>query len=369
MVMQKKLASLIIRLIKLLLQDISTKKYIFIVGLIFSFFNSISNAATLTRTNPNVILPNHVAVVVNSRDVNSLLIGEYYLKARNIPKQNLITVDIAPGLATLTEEQFSKLKESIFSKISADTQVIVLTWTRPFAVNCNSITSAITMGYQPKQCENGCGEGVQNPYFNNMHGHALTDFNMRLSILLPTDSVELAKNLIDRGVLSAFKINDATAYFLKTSDPARSKPREAFFPKDFTVIADKKLRIRTIKADSIKNKSDVMFYFTGAVSVPHLETIGFLPGAIADHLTSSGGVLYNDAQMSSLKWLEAGATGSYGAVSEPCNYWQKFPNPAVLVDHYLRGDTLIEAYWKSVAWPTQGLFIGEPLAAPYKSFR
>ena len=41
------------------------------------------------------------------------------------------------------------------------------------------------------------------------------------------------------------------------------------------------------------------------------------------------------------------------------------PNPAVLLRHYVQGDSAIEAYWKSVAWPAQGLFIGEPLAAPY----
>jgi hypothetical protein len=69
--------------------------------------------------------------------------------------------------------------------------------------------------------------------------------------------------------------------------------------------------------------------------------------------------------MSSLKWLEAGATASYGTVSEPCSYWQKFPHPAVLLKHYLSGATAVEAYWKSVAWPAQGVFIGEPLAAPY----
>jgi xylose isomerase len=33
--------------------------------------------------------------------------------------------------------------------------------------------------------------------------------------------------------------------------------------------------------------------------------------------------------------------------------------------HYLSGDTAIEAYWKSVVWPGQGVFIGEPLARPY----
>jgi uncharacterized protein (TIGR03790 family) len=110
---------------------------------------------------------------------------------------------------------------------------------------------------------------------------------------------------------------------------------------------------------------DVLFYFIGAAQVAGLETLRFLPGAIADHLTSAGGQLTDSAQMSALRWLEAGATG-YGAVVEPCNIPGKFPNPAVLARHYLAGDTLIEAYWKSVAMPGQGIFIGEPLAAPFK---
>lgn len=37
----------------------------------------------------------------------------------------------------------------------------------------------------------------------------------------------------------------------------------------------------------------------------------------------------------------------------------------MLIEHYLRGATLIEAYWKSVAWPGQSLFVGEPLARPW----
>jgi len=49
-----------------------------------------------------------------------------------------------------------------------------------------------------------------------------------------------------------------------------------------------------------------------------------MPGAIADHLTSSGGQLFNGAQMSVLDWIDAGITGTYGAVVEPCNFLQKF---------------------------------------------
>lgn len=109
-----------------------------------------------------------------------------------------------------------------------------------------------------------------------------------------------------------------------------------------------------------------MIYQTGLPSLTKLDTLGFLPGALADHLTSSGGDLLGSHQMSSLRWLVAGATASYGTVSEPCNYWQKFPHPMVLLRHYLAGETAIEAYWKSLAWPMQGVVIGEPLAAPYR---
>ena len=125
------------------------------------------------------------------------------------------------------------------------------------------------------------------------------------------------------------------------------------------------MRIEHIKADALRGKPDVLFYLTGAVSVPDIDTNHYRPGAVADHLTSSGGQLTDSRQMSSLRWLEAGATGSYGAVTEPCNFPSKFPDPGVLIATYLTGATLIEAYWKSVEMPGQGIFIGEPLARPF----
>jgi hypothetical protein len=69
--------------------------------------------------------------------------------------------------------------------------------------------------------------------------------------------------------------------------------------------------------------------------------------------------------MSSLRWLEAGATGSYGTVAEPCNLPDKFPSPGIVIKHYLQGEPLVEAYWKGVAMPGEGIFIGEPLARPF----
>ena len=65
-------------------------------------------------------------------------------------------------------------------------------------------------------------------------------------------------------------------------------------------------------------------------------------------------------------WFSAGVTASYGTVDEPCNYTRKFSQASVLIDQYYRGATLIEAYWKAVSEPGQGLFVGEPLAQPFR---
>lgn len=316
---------------------------------------------------PSQLTAKHVAVVFNQQDAKSIEIGQYYVEARNIPKANLIGIDLPSDTQnTISPEQFEQLKQSIESKLNPDIQVIVMVWSAPFAVGCNSITSAMTLGYDAKQCENTCGVGKKSAYFNSPSLQPYRDLGMRLSMLIPTDSVASAKALIDRGVLSSFSVNEGTAYFLKTKDDARSKPRERFFPKDLSTVQSRKLYLRTLNSEFIMHRRDVMFYFTGQTSVEHLNTLNFLPGAVGDHLTSFGGDIKPDNPSRITQWTEAGATGSYGTVSEPCNYWQKFSNPQVLLSHYLAGETLVESYWKSVAWPAQGLFIGEPLAAPYQ---
>ena len=302
--------------------------------------------------------------MVNSASPLSEQLGAYYRQARGIPAGNVVRVSLPGSPRVLSAAAFSDLARRIQAHLTPAIQVIVLIWTAPYAVECNSITSALTLGFQPDQCIKPCGPGRQSPLYDVASTRPFTDLGVRLTMLLPTESLEEGKALIDRGVRSDGAQPVGTAYFLITSDTARSTRARWFPPSGH--VAHPWLDLETLKADSIENKPDVMFYFTGLVRVPKLETLTFLPGAVADHLTSTGGDLLSDAQMSSLRWLEAGATASYGTVSEPCNFWQKFPSPSVLLKHYLRGESVISAYWKSVAWPAQGVFIGEPLAAPYR---
>lgn len=305
-------------------------------------------------------------MVINDDDAHSVAVGKYYQEARSIPAQNMVHVRIPHSPRKLSLATFNQLKQQIEAQLNPDIQAIVLVWTAPYAVECNSITAALSLGFDAEQCKETCAPGKPSRYFNSNSVRPYTDFGIRISMLLPTDSVEQAQALIDRGKVSGFSVLPASAYFLATSDSNRSS-RAPFFPKSGRVPG-LKLTINSIKADSIEGVNDIMFYLTGLTSVPKLDTLQFLPGALADHLTSTGGDLLGSTQMSSLRWLEAGATASYGTVSEPCNHPQKFPNAAVLLRHYLSGASAIEAYWKSVAWPSQGVFIGEPLASPYRRF-
>jgi uncharacterized protein (TIGR03790 family) len=311
---------------------------------------------------PYSLGPENLAVVINNADPKSVEVGEYYRLARGIPVQNMVYVRVEGSPHKLTVPAFNELKHDIVRQLPTNIDAILMVWTAPYAVECNSITSALTLGFDAAQCTNTCRTGLVSPYFDSASISPRADYGIRLSMLLPTESVSEAKALIDRGVAS--KAVPASAYFLSTSDQERNV-RAKFYPPSGG-FPQKQLVIRSIHADSIEGMRDVMFYSTGLTFVPKLETLHFLPGALADHLTSTGGDLLGTAQMSSLRWLDAGATASYGTVSEPCNYPQKFPYPKVLLKHYLSGATAIEAYWKSVAWPAQGIFIGEPLAAPYR---
>jgi len=163
-----------------------------------------------------------------------------------------------------------------------------------------------------------------------------------------------------------------TGWLLRTADAARSVRYTDYPALPAAWATDPGPALRYLDASpagwaqELVNYNDVMFYFTGLVRVPQAASNHFLPGAVADTLTSFGGFLPGaKGQMPVTDWLVAGATASYGTVEEPCNFAEKFSRASVLVDHYARGATLIEAYWKSVAWPGQGLFVGEPLARPW----
>jgi uncharacterized protein (TIGR03790 family) len=305
-----------------------------------------------------------LAVVVNTADPLSVEIGEYYAAQRHIGFQNMIRVHFLPGRTTLTHGEFESLRQAIDGQALPHVQAFALTWAAPYRVECMSITSALAFGFDLTLCADGCKPTRANPYFDSPARAPYATHKIRPAMAIAATDLDRAKALIDRGVAADGTFPKGTAYLVSTYDADRNV-RSAAYPLTEKILRQR-MRVRRLVQESVVGAPDVFLYFIGLPFVQRLDTVRFLPGAVADHLTSSGGMLTDSPQMSSLRWLEAGATGSYGTVVEPCNLPQKFPNPAVLANHYLRGDTLIEAYWKSVQMPGQGIFIGEPLAAPFR---
>jgi uncharacterized protein (TIGR03790 family) len=325
---------------------------------------------TTAKPKPEILFPTSglgpedIAVIVNKTDPNSVEIGTYYQKRRGIPAENIITISFQTDKAVIPLETFNRVKAEVDALTPPNIQAYALTWTNPYRVECMSITSAFALGFDLDYCAAGCKPTKTQPYVNSNSHQPFRDFKIRPTMSLAGKNIEQVKALIDRGVAADETAPTGTAYLVETDDKARNV-RSNFYAKTISSLRQR-INLQHIKAQSISRKQDVLFYFTGLANVPELTTNRFLPGAIADHLTSAGGILTGkNKQMSSLRWLEAGATGSYGTVVEPCNLPPKFPHPALVIDRYTQGESLIEAYWKSVAMPGQGIFIGEPLANPF----
>jgi len=345
--------------------------YTFVFAILLAPFASAgalaqAPAATVTHFSQPGLSAEQLGVIVNDDDPDSVAVAAYYLEKRGIPAKNLIHVRFKPGSNSLAREEFVNLKRRVDRNTPKTIQAFALTWAKPYRVDCMSITAAFAFGFDPAYCASTCAPTQTSPYFNSSVARPYAAYKMRPTMSLAAASVAEAKKLIDRGVASDGSNPAGTAYLLSTSDQARNVRAAGY--DELRTRMHSIFPTEIVQADTLARKTDVMFYFTGLTQVPSLDSNTFLPGAIGDHLTSAGGDLFGSSQMSSLKWLEAGATGSYGAVVEPCNFPGKFPVPGVVMARYLMGETLIEAYWKSVQMPGQGIFIGEPLARPFAGY-
>ncbi len=306
-----------------------------------------------------------LAVVINTADPLSEKIGAYYAKKRHVPEANVVRVRFDAGQDDLPPAEFSLVRATVERRVSSRIQAYALTWARPYRVGCMSVTSAFAFGFDPKYCAASCTPTFRSPYFNSGVHQPYTELRFRPAMTLAALDFEHARALIDRGVHSDGTRPPGTGYLVVTNDAARNV-RAAEYPLAQRETGES-LQVEIVNGAPLEHRPDVMFYFVGATAVAALDSNRFLPGAVADHLTSFGGMLTDSPQMSSLRWLEAGATGTYGTVVEPCAFPEKFPNVPIVMGYYVGGETLIEAYWKSVAMPGQGLFVGEPLAAPFRA--
>lgn len=330
-------------------------------------------AAVSAAELPKLLLPEvglraaDLAVVINEADPDSVRIGEHYQRQRGLAPEAVLRVSFPPGQAVMSLADFQRVHQQLADTVPRHVQAYALAWTQPYRVDCMSITSAFAFGFDPAHCASGCQLTRRSPYYNSPSHAPHRDHGLRPAMLLAGRDVDEALALIDRGLRAEGQWPRGTGYLVDTGDANRNV-RSATYDTVKRSLGPG-YPVKVVQADELEDRRDVMFAFTGSQFVRRIRSNRFLDGAVADHLTSLGGMLTDSFQTSALDWLSAGATGSYGTVVEPCNFRQKFPDIPVLMGRYLGGETLIEAYWKSVLVPGQGVFIGDPLARPFGGVR
>jgi uncharacterized protein (TIGR03790 family) len=328
----------------------------------------------------------NVIVVVNQNSSNSVQLGNDYCERRGVPPQNLFRMTgWTSGAINWQEGDFeSYLLDPLLAMVSSrgltnQAEIVLLSMDIPYRVIAgdseNSTTSALFYGFKtntapPPGLPDTCslpGDST-NSYAYSELPFALAEpetaaTNGFLAMMLTDTNLAQAESTLERGAGSDSTYPPETVYLEKTSDSARNVRFILFDNAIQECRARGDNAVTRTNSDSTE-LSDALGLDTGLADFS-APPGAFVPGAVADSLTSFGGdILENSGQTPLLAFLEAGATGSYGTVVEPCNYTYKFPDPMVYF-YQNRGFCLAEAYYQSLPNPYQGLMAGEPLSAPF----
>jgi len=324
--------------------------------------------------------PRNVLLVVNDQSLESLELGQYYRALRGIPEINVCHISVPPCVAGLSgsysiavtnfEAQIRTPVLQHISKHALTNQIDYIVFSRdiPYKVNnSNGITSAMFYDYKTSPPA-PMDSNTENYYYGAERSFSRleTTNNYYLSMMLTSYTLDEAKALASRGAASDTVSPTGTVYLLKSNDPLRNIRYLRFDAVEFLGrFMTNSVTITNLDASVITGMTDVVGYLAGVSFVPDIQSNTFLPGAYGDHLTSFGGEIFEDSgQTPILDFIDAGACGSYGTVTEPYSIAQKFPDPMSYF-LYERGFNLAESYWMSVENPYNGLFVGEPLASPY----
>ncbi len=338
--------------------------------------------------------PFNTLIVVNDNSPESLEVGQYYQDARGLPERNIFHVQTTTNTSIGTAAFSNEIRGPVLAYIASaglSNQVDAIVFARglPYRVfkgaysnyEHSSLPSSMFSGFasSPDVYVGGCdlAAGTQHAYYEAERGFSRAGSpgsnRYYLSSFLTSTNLDGVRRLIDRSVAADFSQPTGTVYLMHTPD-ARHDQWFQFEEADFLARFFAPNQRRSIEDGYLigVGRTNVVGMTIGqCCSVPFgLNT--YMPGAIGEHLTSYGGVLYGEAEFQqpaanqdrALSWLSEGAAGSYGTIVEPCVYTQKFPN-ARLHYWYARGFNLGESFYMSVRNPYQGIVVGDLLCAPY----
>ena len=331
--------------------------------------------------------PFNTLVVVNTNSPSSIELGTYYAAAHGIPDHHICRFGITTNLTTVTTNEFTSLllapvtNHIASNGLSGQIDFLVLSGDFPTRVSgtgsaIGSLSGAFLYNFKTSP-PTGCNlpDNTYNSYYRAERAYRAADgwniSNGFIAFQLVASNLPTAKLVADRGAAAQSSFPPSSIHLHMLGSAGRSVREARYAHTQFSFTALPGLPVPCVLAPlytNLSGQTNVIGYQDGYGIIQSIVRTNnsWLNGAYADHFTSYGGQIPTNPlnQSTVLDWMEIGATASYGTVVEPCNYLEKFPDPLMAL-YYARGFTIGECYAMAVAAPYQGLFAGDPLAAPF----
>ncbi len=341
--------------------------------------------------------PHELLVLANQREPDSVAVAKAYMQMRQIPDINLVELDLGPSgpggvAAAISPEAFTSqiwtpVQQALRDRgIAAHIQAWAYSTHFPYRIN----TTPLAMSLQgltfvrnriPPSMEIAQGTyvsslfaGPDGPGKNGFGPQSFDTMQQLLRDEMPLPNMTLGYigtqgntvaevlAMLRRGSEADGTQPTGTVYYV-VSDDIRSKARLWQFASAAEGL--RRMGVNALVTNSFPQAAtDIIGIMSGVPVVNPAAVGGYLPGAMAEHLTSFAATFDHPTQTKLSRWIAAGASGSAGTVCEPMSYWSKFPH-ARFFNHYRMGCTMIESFYQAIRCPLQLMLVGDPLTAPW----
>jgi uncharacterized protein (TIGR03790 family) len=345
--------------------------------------------------------PENVMLLVNANSDDSKTIANHYIALRKIAPTNVVYLDVKgnleekgtgtyfhdsilmPALKAIEERRLgaqidyivyssdfpwrielqSLMPGAAFSPpFDGAASITGATYLAPLVVGKNPAVTLPVNWYVPgpvepnhAQCAsigNLASRGFRSRYLWDRNGNRTNDEKSGqrylLSMMLGVtkgrgNTVEEVLSYLRRSTAADGTRPRGTVYFMRNGD-IRSKTRDKCFPQIAAEINRLGVQAQVQDGHIPKQAKDIAGLMAG-IQVFDFPASGstILPGAICEHLTSSGGMLaWNGGQTPLTVFLRHGAAAASGTVMEPRAIQAKFPLPSLQL-HYTRGCSVAES--------------------------
>jgi uncharacterized protein (TIGR03790 family) len=339
-----------------------------------------------------------VLVVYNSNAPESRAIAEDYLKARGVPKSNLLAIKVTATENIPKSEYKSGIVDPVakaIAKLENRIDFILMIRGVPLRLDHehgHSVDASLMLDAHPLRKNNPLdwwagpkheGNVVQmdpktvqkyvNPYGGAMEAFNSQKFAMYLVTRLDGYTVADTKKLIDHSV----QAKPLKGSFLLDSAPERNNGGYAAVQRWMdpaqNLLERKEMRVQHDETSLfIGDKTGLMGYASWGSNDPAFvpsiyRSLRFAPGGIAETFVSTSGRTFRKTtggQSLIADLISQGVTGVKGYVSEP--YTFALCRVDLLFDRYTSGRNLAESFWSAtplVKW--KDVVIGDPLCSPY----